>query len=214
MVWSYKAGEPAVPEVGSVMPTLTRAGNTVTIDGRGFGTTAGNAYFLAGSSQYSASINSWSANQIKVTVPSSVPAGLRQVKVVTSGGSSNVYDVMVETGQQVPVTFQVNNAYTNWGEQIYLTGNVFELSNWSTATEPGTTNPTFGGPVGPALTNGSMYPSWKVTASVPCGTTVQFKFIKVNASGGVTWESGSNHSYTTPSCGATPTPGSFTVNWQ
>ncbi len=214
IVWSYKAGEPNSPQVGSVMPTLTRAGNKVTIDGRGFGTTTGNVYFMEGSNQYSASIESWDANQIKVTVPASVPAGLRQVKVVTSGGSSNTYDVMVQSGQQVPVTFQVNNAYTAWGEQVYLTGDAYELSNWSTTTKTGSSNPTFGGAVGPAVTSGSMYPSWKTTVSVPCGTTLQFKFIKVNASGGVTWEGGGNHWYTTPACGSTPTPGSVTVNWQ
>ncbi len=215
MVWSYNASEPGTPQVGSVAPTLTRAGNTVTVEGQGFGTLNGSSkvYFVNGGSQYQASITSWEANRIVVTVPSGVPAGLRQVKVVTSGGTSNLYDVMVLTNQQVPVTFQVNNAYTAWGEQIYLTGNVPELSGWSTATTAGG-NPVFGGALGPAITYSGFYPSWKLTTSMPCGTTVQFKFIKVNGSGGVTWEGGSNHSYTTPACGSAPTPGSVTVNWQ
>lgn len=215
MVWSYNASEPGTPEVGSVAPTLTRAGNTVTIEGQGFGSLNGSSkvYFVNGGSQYQASVTSWGPDRVVVTVPSGVPAGLRQVKVVTSGGTSNLYDVMVLTNQQVPVTFQVNNAYTAWGEQVYLTGNVAELSGWSTATTAGN-NPVFGGPLGPAISHSGFYPSWQLTTSMPCGTTVQFKFIKVNGSGGVTWEGGSNHSYTTPACGSTPTPGYITVNWQ
>lgn len=214
MVWSYNAAQPGTPQLGSVAPTMTRAGGQITLEGQGFGTQNGSSrvYLVAGGSQYQASIVSWEPNRILATTPAGVPAGLRQAKVVTSGGSSNLYDVMVLTKEQIPVTFQVNNAYTNWGEQIYLTGNVYELSNWSTAVKPGTTNPIFGGALGPAITYSGFYPSWKLTTSLPCGTTVQFKFIKVNGSGGVTWENGSNHSYTTPACGSAP--GSVTVNWQ
>jgi glycosidase len=217
MVWSYKAGEPGTPQLGSVAPAMTRAGNQVTLEGRSFGTQGANSrvYFVSGANQYQASISSWSATRIVVTVPSGVPAGLVQVKVVNnSSQSSNLYDVQYLTNQQVPVTFFVNNAYTGWGEQVYLTGNVYELSKWSTATIAGTNQPVFGGAVGPAITNGTMYPQWMLTASVPCGTSLQFKFIKINSTGGVTWEGGSNHTYTTPACGSNPTPGSVTVNWQ
>ena len=216
MVWSYKAGEPGIPQLGSVAPTMTRTGNKITVEGRGFGTQNGSSrvYFVNGGTQYQATINTWTANRIVATVPSGVPAGLRQVKVVTSGGASNLYDVMVLTGQQVPVTFQVNNATTNLGDQVYLTGSLYELSNWSTATVSGTNLPIFGGAHGPAVTYTGFYPSWKLTTSVPCNTTVQFKFIKITSTGGVTWEGGSNHSYTAPACGSNPTPGSVTVSWQ
>ena len=67
------------------------------------------------------------------------------------------------TNQQVPVTFFVNNAYTGWVDQVYLTGNVYELSKWSTATIAGTNQPIFGGAVGPAITNGGMYNPAQVT---------------------------------------------------
>jgi glycosidase len=217
MVWSYKGGEPGTPQLGSVAPALTRAGNEVTLEGRGFGTQGGNSrvYFVSGANQYQATIDSWSANNIVATVPSGVPAGLVQVKVVNnSSQTSNLYDVQYLSNQQVPVTFFVNNAYTNWGDELYLTGNVYELSKWSTATVSGTNQPVFGGAVGPAITHGGMYPSWMLTVSVPCSTSLQFKFIKVSSTGGVTWEGGSNHSYSTPSCGSNPAPGSVTVNWQ
>jgi hypothetical protein len=216
MVWSYTASEPATPQVGSVGPVLTRAGNKVTVDGRGFGTQGANSkvYFVSGANQYQATINSWSATSIVATVPAGVPSGMVQVKVVNhSNNTSNLYDVMMLTGQQVPVTFQVNNANTNFGDQVYLTGDVYELSKWSTATTAGN-NPVTGGAHGPAVTYSGFYPSWKLTVSMPCGTNVQFKFIKVNTGGGVTWEGGSNHTYSTPACGSAPSPGSVTVNWQ
>lgn len=217
MVWSYKGGEPGTPQLGSVAPVLTRSGNQITLEGRGFGTQGANSrvYFVSGANQYQATISSWSATRIVATAPAGVPAGLVQVKVVNnSSQTSNLYDVQYLTNQQVPVTFQVNNATTNFGDQVYLTGNVYELSKWSTATIAGTNQPIFGGAVGPAITTSGLYPSWKLTVSVPCGTSLQFKFLKINGSGGVTWEGGSNHTYSTPACGSNPTPGSVTVNWQ
>jgi Starch binding domain len=46
--------------------------------------------------------------------------------------------------------------------------------------------------------------------SVPAGTTIQFKFIKIAANGAVTWENGANHAYTVPTSG----DGYVNVNWQ
>jgi hypothetical protein len=98
------------------------------------------------------------------------------------------------------VTFTVNNASpTNFGDNIYLTGNVYELGNWSSSPVAA---------VGPMLA--PNYPTWFITTSVPACATVQFKFIKITAGGAVTWENGSNHTYTAPCTGT----GSTTVNWQ
>lgn len=215
MVWSYNASDPLTPQLGAVSPVLTRVGNSITIEGQGFGPANVNnkLYFVDGVNQYQASVVSWTTNHIVATVPSGVTPGLRQVKVVRGVNNSNLYDVMLLTNQQVPVTFQVDNAYTSLGDQIYLTGNVYELSNWSSATVAGTNLPIFGGPQGPAVTTTGLYPSWKLTTSVPCGTNLQFKFLKIDSSGNVTWEGGSNHTYSTPACGTSAT-GSVTVNWQ
>jgi Starch binding domain len=54
------------------------------------------------------------------------------------------------------------------------------------------------------------YPAWFLNASVPAGTQIQFKFIKIAANGTVTWENGNNHTYTVPSSGV----GYVNVNWQ
>lgn len=74
-----------------------------------------------------------------------------------------------------------------------------ELGNWGT---------TFRAAIGPMLD--PNYPDWFLHASVPAGATIQFKLIKIAANGAVTWENGSNHTYTVPTSGN----GYVNVNWQ
>ncbi len=194
-IWHFKASEPAAPQIGSVAPVLTRPGNTVVIQGRGFGTATGSVMFDSAT----ASIVSWSQNKIVVKAPS-VAAGIRKVKVTSSNGNaSNLYDVEVLSGNQVPVVFKVKGCQTVMGQNCYLTGNVWELGNWSTSATQAI------GPMHP-----KDYPDWFVTASVPACATVEFKFIKIDGSGNVTWEGGSNHSYTVPCSGT----GFVEVQWQ
>ncbi|KGX90124.1 hypothetical protein N783_01140 [Pontibacillus marinus BH030004 = DSM 16465] len=45
------------------------------------------------------------------------------------------------------------------------------------------------------------YPTWYYDVSVPAGTSLEFKFIKIDGSGNVVWEGGANHTYTTPTSG-------------
>ena len=45
------------------------------------------------------------------------------------------------------------------------------------------------------------HPNWFLNVSVPAGANLQFKFIKIAASGAVTWEAGANHTYTVPTSG-------------
>ncbi|MBC8029894.1 MAG: hypothetical protein H7Z16_07270 [Pyrinomonadaceae bacterium] len=116
----------------------------------------------------------------------------------TSDSNGSPYTVL--TAKLIPVTFTVNNASpTQTGDYIFLTGNTVELGAWST---------TWDSAVGPMLT--PNYPNWFITASVPAGQTIQFKFIKLASGGAVTWESGSNHTYTVPTSGT----GFVNVNWQ
>ncbi|MNW69122.1 Cyclomaltodextrin glucanotransferase precursor [compost metagenome] len=55
----------------------------------------------------------------------------------------------------------------------------------------------------------ASYPTWYFDVSVPAGTALQFKFIKSNGTT-VTWEGGSNHTYTSPTSGV----GTISVDWQ
>jgi glycosidase len=194
-VWQFTEGA-AAPEVGSIGPTLGQSGVKVTIAGRNFGSTTGSVKF----GTTTATINSWTPTQIVCTTPS-VTNGVYNVTVTNSSSQvSNSIQYTVLTAKLIPVTFTVNNATsTQTGDYIFLTGNTVELGTWST---------TWDGAVGPLLT--PNYPNWFLTASVPAGQTIQFKFIKIAANGAVTWEAGNNHQYTVPTSGT----GYVNVNWQ
>ncbi|MEW6705213.1 MAG: alpha-amylase family glycosyl hydrolase [Pseudomonadota bacterium] len=187
------------PTIGHVGPTVGKAGNIVTIDGRGFGATKGTVYFGA-NPVTGAAITQWENTQIKVQVPSIAP-GDYNVSIKTAASvSSNAYNgYEVLSGPQVTVRFMVNNAFTSPGENVFLTGNKFELTNWSSAT-----------PLG-ALFNQVIcsYPCWYTDVNLPANTPIEFKFLKKSA-GGTVWEGGSNHTYTTPASGT----GTVVVNWQ
>jgi glycosidase len=195
-VWSYVDNAAQPPRLGSVGPTVAQPGVKVTIGGRKFGTTAGSVKF----GTTAATIQSWTDSKIVCTVPN-VAAGNYTVTVTNSSAQvSNTSDFTVLGAAQIPVTFTVINASpTSPGDNIYLTGNVVELGNWGT---------TFSTAVGPM--NTPNYPNWFINTSVPAGTTIQFKFIKIKADGTVVWENGANHTYTVPASGV----GFVNVNWQ
>jgi glycosidase len=194
-VWQFTEGA-ASPEIGSIGPTAGQPGVKTVISGRNFGASGGSVKF----GTTTATVNSWSPTQITVTTPS-VSNGSYNVTVTNSGGTvSNGIQYTVLTAKLIPVTFTVFNATpTSTGDYIFLTGNTVELGAWST---------TWDGAVGPMLT--PNYPNWFLTASMPAGQTIQFKFIKIAGGGGVTWENGSNHTYTVPTSGT----GFVNVNWQ
>lgn len=197
-VWQYTAAETS-PTIANVGPTMGKPGNTVTIDGRGFGSTAGTVYF--GTTAVTGSnIVSWEDSQVKVKIPS-VSAGKTNVSVATASSTkSNAFsNFNVLTADQVTVRFKVNNATTALGTSVYLVGNVAELGAWNTS-----------GAIGPMYNVvEASYPTWYFDVSVPAGTALQFKFIKSNGTT-VNWEGGSNHTYTTPTSGV----GTVTVDWQ
>jgi glycosidase len=186
-------------QLGNLSPTAGQPGLKVMVSGQGFGSAAGTVKFGSAS----AAITSWTDRQIVATVPSGV-SGVQPVSVTRSGSStaSNTFNFGVHPAKLIPVTFTVNNAApTNPGDAIYLTGNTLSLSNWASTKQAA---------VGAMLTTPTTYPNWWLTVSVPAGTTLQFKAIRIRANGTVTWESGANHSYTVPASGV----GNVSFNWQ
>ncbi|WP_084571257.1 alpha-amylase family glycosyl hydrolase [Deinococcus misasensis] len=89
------------------------------------------------------------------------------------------------------VTFQVQ-ASTFFGQSVHLVGNISQLGAWNTANSLAMTASNCSGSVC----------TWKVTTTLPAGA-IQFKFIKKPGDGGasLTWEGGSNRSYTVPTTG-------------
>jgi Starch binding domain/IPT/TIG domain len=185
-VWQKQVNA-TTPEVGSVGPYVGQPGMTVTIAGDGFGSATGSVLF----GTTAATIKSWSNSSITVAVPS-VAAGAYSVTAKNASGTqSNGIQFNVLTGKLVPVTFTVNNAQpTNNGDYIFVSGNVPELGSWGT---------TFQTAVGPMLD--PNYPNWFLNVSLPAGTTVQYKYVDIQANGNVIWEPGNNHSYTVPTSG-------------
>lgn len=198
-VWQYTAETSDTVRIGNVDPGMGIVGNEITITGRGFGETAGRVTF--GTAR--AAVTAWSDSRITVTVPA-VSAGEYPITVTKANQStSDAYDgFTVLTGAQTAVRFIVNNATTSYGTNVYLVGNVYELGNWDTARAVG---PCFN-----ATESIASYPSWFYDVNVPAGATIEFKFVKLDGNGNVTWESGANHTYTVPENGT----GEVEVNWQ
>ncbi|ESK93679.1 glucoamylase [Moniliophthora roreri MCA 2997] len=89
------------------------------------------------------------------------------------------------SGSTVAVTFNVQ-ATTTFGENIFLTGSVDALKNWS--------------PENAIALSSANYPTWSVTVNVPANTAIEYKYIrKFNSA--ITWESDPNRRITTPSSG-------------
>jgi glycosidase len=197
-VWQRDPSTSAA-QLGNLTPTAGQPGVRVVIGGQGFGSSPGTVRF--GSTN--AAIVSWSDQQVVATVPA-VAQGVHAVTVRRAGSStaSNAFNFTAYQAKLVPVTFTVNNAApTSPGDQIYLTGNTVELSNWATTRQ---------GAIGPMLTTAGTYPNWWLTVAVPANKTLKYKFIRIRANGEVTWENGDDHSVTTPASGV----GNVNVSWQ
>ncbi|WP_330304059.1 MULTISPECIES: carbohydrate-binding module family 20 domain-containing protein [unclassified Streptomyces] len=80
------------------------------------------------------------------------------------------------------VTFN-EYATTDWGTNVYVVGSVASLGSWSTSDA--------------IPLSSASYPTWSKLVIVPKSTTFTYKYIKKDSSGNVTWESGTNRSYTT-----------------
>ncbi|MDX3071504.1 carbohydrate-binding module family 20 domain-containing protein [Streptomyces sp. MI02-7b] len=79
------------------------------------------------------------------------------------------------------------NATTVWGQNVYVVGSNAALGNWNTAAAP--------------LLSSAAYPVWKLDVSMGAGTSFEYKYIKKDANGTVTWESGANRTATVPAGG-------------
>ncbi|MFD8151614.1 carbohydrate-binding module family 20 domain-containing protein [Streptomyces sp. NPDC059720] len=83
-------------------------------------------------------------------------------------------------------TFNVT-AHTQWGQQVYVTGNRPELGSW---------NPDKAVPLSSA-----SYPTWSATVVLPAKTKVEYKYIVKTVNAPVTWETGPNRTTVTPPTG-------------
>ncbi|MEV5601748.1 carbohydrate-binding module family 20 domain-containing protein [Streptomyces sp. NPDC052299] len=125
------------------------------------------------------------SGQFTATLGANTALALHTGARTCGGGSTDPTDPGTETGSS-GASFGVN-ATTQLGQNIYVTGNQSALGNWNT---------------GSALKlDPATYPVWKLDVNLPAGTTFEYKYIRKDASGNVTWESGANRTATVPSSG-------------
>lgn len=187
-VWQMQNISTTTPEIGAVGPTMGRAGDVVTIDGEGFGTTPGTVWF----GSVAGTIQSWGPTQIKAIVPSGITPSVVNVTVQVGSKTSNGFPYDVLSGPQVMVVFHTNTQ-TVLGQNVYVVGSVHELDNWDAAH---VYYPFFN----------PNYPEWFLPVSLPASTALQFKYIKRDGSGNVVWQPDPNQSLTTPASGEMDTP--------
>jgi glucoamylase len=93
------------------------------------------------------------------------------------------------------ITFNVR-ATTSFGENIFVTGQLTQLGNWS----PADAKPLSADKYTPSD------PLWTAQIELPASTVFEYKYIRKTASGQVVWESDPNRRFTTSSgCGSSAT---------
>ncbi|MEU7934720.1 carbohydrate-binding module family 20 domain-containing protein [Micromonospora echinofusca] len=114
-------------------------------------------------------------------------SGANRSLTTPSGGSLTVTETFRgDTAGPVATAFHAT-ATTSFGQNVYVVGNLPALGGW---------NPANAVALSPA-----DYPVWRATVSLPPNTAVEYKYLKKNPDGSVTWESGGNRSFTTPAGG-------------
>ncbi len=111
------------------------------------------------------------------TFTASVPARTAlalHVDAMAGGGTGATVDVAV-------------HATTTWGQNIRVVGDHPALGGWSPAS-------------GVAL-SAATYPVWRAQVALPAGTRVEYKYVRIEPDGRVTWESGANRVATVPAGG-------------
>ncbi|MEO7261909.1 MAG: carbohydrate-binding module family 20 domain-containing protein [Jatrophihabitantaceae bacterium] len=86
------------------------------------------------------------------------------------------------TSNAVAVTFNVN-ASTSFGQNVFVVGDNALLGSWNTN-------------LATALSSGG-YPVWSSTVWLPKSTAIQYKYIKRNPDGSITWEGSTNRTANT-----------------
>ncbi|GAB3171154.1 carbohydrate-binding module family 20 domain-containing protein [Myceligenerans halotolerans] len=146
---------------------------------------AGTYCDVVASSDCSVTLTVDGSGQLSATLPA---YGSLAVHVGATSGSSPSPSPSPEDGDVSVAVY----AETVWGQNVYVVGDRPELGSWTPAN-------------GVALSAAS-YPTWTGTVDLPAGTTFEYKYVKIDESGNVTWESGGNR---TATVGA---DGSLTLN--
>ncbi|MFI0895536.1 carbohydrate-binding module family 20 domain-containing protein [Streptomyces sp. NPDC020983] len=142
----------------------------------------GAPYTVASNGTFTATVG---ADDAVALYAGSCAAGAGSGGQSTTGGTTG--STTGGTNPAAGASFAVN-ATTTWGQNVYVVGDVPALGGWSTSA---------------ALPmSSSAYPVWKLDVSLPAGTSFQYKYLRKDGSGNVTWESGANRTATVPASGS------------
>lgn len=154
------------------------SGDFIPGTGGGASTCAGNVVMVDG------------AGNVVLTAPAFGAAAIH-VDAMVTGGAPPPPPPFPAT---VAVTFN-EAADTFFGQNIFVTGSIAELASWSTANAV---------PLSWISGSGTRG-NWRVTATLPASTHVEYKYIKKDGSNNVIWESGANRVLDTGAGGTSQT---------
>ena len=123
-----------------------------------------------------------------ITIKSGGVTG-KYVTITVDSNSSKIYVPTSSNPNLIPVKFNINNAYTYWGQNLYIVGNIDELGNWNPANA-----------IGPMEC--PNYPTWSKIIYLPADTKIEYKAIKKDNNGNIEWQSGGNRFYSVPHSGS------------
>ncbi|MEU9095509.1 carbohydrate-binding module family 20 domain-containing protein [Streptomyces sp. NPDC048428] len=171
---AFGRGSKAYVAINHEGSSLTRTFQTSLPAGDYCDIQSGNGVTVNGSGQFTATLGANTALALQTGA-----------RTCTGGGTDPTDPTDPGTGTS-GASFGVN-ATTQLGQNIYVTGNQSALGSW---------NPAAALKLDPAT-----YPVWKLDVSLPAGTSFEYKYVRKDASGNVTWESGANRTATVPSSG-------------
>ncbi|WP_406449429.1 alpha-amylase family glycosyl hydrolase [Streptomyces sp. NBC_00876] len=171
---AFGRGSKAYVAINHEGSSLTRTFQTSLPAGDYCDIQSGNGVTVNGSGQFTATLGANTALALQTGA-----------RTCTGGGTGPTDPTDPGTGTS-GASFGVN-ATTQPGQNIYVTGNQSALGNWDPAAAP---------KLDPAT-----YPVWKLDVSLPAGTSFEYKYVRKDASGNVTWESGANRTATVPTSG-------------
>jgi hypothetical protein len=137
---------------------------------------------------------------IKITGTGSSPPTTSKTSSSAAPTSTKATSTTAATGCATPVatvavTFNSKTA-TAVGQTIKIAGSIAQLGSWDTSRAQALS----------ASKYTASNPLWTTTINLPAGTSFEYKFIKLESSGSVSYESGTNRAYTVPkSCASTAT---------
>ncbi|KAF9732153.1 hypothetical protein PMIN06_005382 [Paraphaeosphaeria minitans] len=125
---------------------------------------------------------------------SSKPSSTRTATATATASKTSSTAVSTPTSGTVAVKFN-EKVTTVVGQTIKIAGSISQLGSWDTSKAVALS----------ASQYTSSNPLWSATINLPAGTSFEYKFIKVESSGSVTYESGDNRKYTVPTTSSTAT---------